>query len=70
MREPKIVLLITPMPFVHDQKRNAPLGIMYVAAMLEQEKHDVSIVDLRDMDIKEAIRNVPDADIYGFSATS
>jgi anaerobic magnesium-protoporphyrin IX monomethyl ester cyclase len=70
MRKPKIALIITPMPFVHDQKRNAPLGVMYVAAVLEQEKYDVSIVDLRDMEIPEAIKSVPDADIYGFSASS
>jgi len=70
MRKPKIALMITPMPFVHDQKRNAPLGVMYIAAVLEQEKYDVSIVDLRDMEIPQAIKSVPDADIYGFSASS
>jgi radical SAM superfamily enzyme YgiQ (UPF0313 family) len=62
--------MITPMPFVHDQKRNAPLGVMYVAAMLEREKYEVNIVDLRDMEIAEAISNIPDADIYGFSSSS
>lgn len=68
--EPKIVLNILPSPFLHDQKRNAPLGVMYIAAVLEREGYDVSIADLRGLEETAWLAEIPEADIYGISASS
>lgn len=70
MARPKIVLMILPMPFLHDQKRNAPLGIMYVAAVLEKAGHDINMVDLRGLESHEWLESVPEADIYGIGSSS
>ncbi len=65
-----IALIILPIPFFSDQKRNAPLGIMYIAALLERARYQVSLVDLRDVDRGEWLKRIPKADIYGIGATS
>ena len=59
----KIVLIVLPIPFLSDPKRNAPLGIMYVAAVLEQAGYDVSLVDLRGLDQQAWLSAIPEADI-------
>lgn len=66
----KIVLINPPHPYLADQKRNQPLGIMYLAAMLEKENYDVQLVDLCNTDEEDWIKKIPDADIFGIGSTT
>jgi anaerobic magnesium-protoporphyrin IX monomethyl ester cyclase len=65
-----IVLIIPPAPFLGDEKRNPPLGIMYVAAYLESFGKDVRMVDLRTIPESEWGKHIPPSRIYGITATS
>lgn len=66
----KIVLINPPHPYLADQKRNQPLGIMYLASMLEKEYYNVQLVDLCYIDEEDWIKKIPEADIFGISATT
>lgn len=66
----KVVLINPPHPYLTDQKRNQPLGIMYLAAVLEKENHEVSLVDLCYVDEADWMKKIPKADVYGISATT
>ncbi len=66
----KIVLIIPPAPFLGEQKRNPSLGIMYVASFLEKQGYDVKMADLRDLKEDKWQNAVPQADIYGITATT
>jgi radical SAM superfamily enzyme YgiQ (UPF0313 family) len=66
----RINFVISPLPFLGDPKRNAPLGVMYLAAVAEREGCETTITDLRDKTLKENQYLIPLADIYGFSATT
>lgn len=63
-------MIILPMPFLLDQKRNAPLGMLYVAAVLERAGYTVRVVDLRGIDKSKWLGMIPGAEIYGIGATS
>lgn len=65
-----VTLIIPPNPFLEDERRNCPLGILYVAAALEQARHDVKVVDLRGMAEEEWRVNIPEADLYGITSTT
>jgi anaerobic magnesium-protoporphyrin IX monomethyl ester cyclase len=66
----RISLVIPPSPFLGDQKRNPPLGIMYVAAYIEQNNYDVKLTDLRDIEENNWINHIVEGDIYGITATT
>jgi radical SAM superfamily enzyme YgiQ (UPF0313 family) len=66
----KIVLIIPPAPFLGEQKRNPSLGIMYIASFLEKQGYDVKMADLRDLKEDKWQNAVPQADIYGITATT
>ncbi len=66
----KVVLINPPHPYLTDQKRNQPLGILYLAAMLEKENYDVELVDLCYVEEEDWIKKIPEADVYGISATT
>ena len=66
----KVVLINPPHPYLTDQKRNQPLGIMYLAAVLEKEKYEVALVDLCYVEETEWMNRIPAADVYGISATT
>ena len=65
-----VSLVIPPSPFLGDQKRNPPLGIMYVAAFIEKNNYDVKLTDLRDFNKKEWLSHIPYGDVYGITATT
>lgn len=66
----KTVLIIPSSPFLGEQKRNPPLGIMYIASFLEKHGYNVELVDLRDLDEDKWTNRIPYADIYGITATT
>jgi anaerobic magnesium-protoporphyrin IX monomethyl ester cyclase len=65
-----IVLIIPPAPFLGDEKRNPPLGIMYVASYLESFGKDVRMADLRTIPESEWAKHIPPSQVYGITATS
>jgi len=66
----KIVLINPPSPFLGEQKRNPPMGVMYVASFLEKHGYIIELVDLRDVAEDEWTNRMPYADIYGITATT
>jgi len=64
-----VTLLIPPNPFLEDEKRNCPLGILYVAASLERAGYDVQVIDLRGRS-KDEWQNIPLSEAYGITSSS
>ena len=59
---PKRVCIIIPPAYgLFDSRTNIPLGPLYVAAVLEREGHDVSLISLLGHDIPSSW---PRADLY------
>ena len=65
-----IILIIPPSPFLADQKRNPPLGIMYIASYLEANGFPVDMIDLRNTSENEWLGLIPVNEIYGITATT
>ncbi len=69
-----ICLIIPPSPFLLDERVFMSLGILRVAAVLEQAGLPVDVVDLSGVEnYDEAIRDhvcQTEADIFGFTATT
>lgn len=61
-----VCLLIPPLPFLEEPRRNCPLGILYVAASLEKAGYNVKVVDLRE----DRERGIPEAEVYGITTSS
>jgi radical SAM superfamily enzyme YgiQ (UPF0313 family) len=66
----RISLIIPPSPFLGDEKRNAPLGILYIASWLEEHGHEVYVTDLRGVDPIAWGHHILRADLYGITATT
>lgn len=70
----KICLVIPPSVFLLDERVFMTLGILRVAAVLEQSGHEVEVLDLSGVsNYEEAARdyaNESDAQIFGFTATT
>jgi radical SAM superfamily enzyme YgiQ (UPF0313 family) len=67
---PKIVLITPPSDCVNDDRTEPSLGLLYVASTLRNSGYDnVSIYDMSgsksDLEIKDKLTNIPDAEIYG-----
>lgn len=65
-----IVLIIPPSPFLGDEKRQPPLGILYVAAYMEKCGLNVRIADLRGVKDGAWLDLIPACDRYGITATT
>ena len=63
-----VCLIIPPAPFLGDQKRNCPLGVLYIASYLEKHGVDVCVSDFRSGGTDNDL--VHRADWYGISATT
>ena len=71
MKKPAIRFILAPLPFLGDPKRNAPLGVMYLAAVCERAGYPTAVTDLRDVSVDQAAdRITAGADVYAFSATT
>ena len=69
----KILLITPPSPYLLSDKAIVPLGILYVASMLREQKYDVEVLDLTGL--KNYEKSVLDYaskeyDAYGLTATS
>jgi|TARA_R110000765_G_scaffold102578_4_gene191441 anaerobic magnesium-protoporphyrin IX monomethyl ester cyclase len=75
MNKMKICLIIPPSPFLLDERVFVQLGILKIAAVLEQKNYSVDLVDLSGVgnyiDVLNDYINVPGrSDIFGITATT
>jgi radical SAM superfamily enzyme YgiQ (UPF0313 family) len=66
----KIVLIYLPHPYLAQPDAQAPLGLMYLAAVLQNHDIDVEICNFSSFFSHEAIAALPESDIYGITVTS
>jgi anaerobic magnesium-protoporphyrin IX monomethyl ester cyclase len=71
-RQKRVTLIQPPSNCVDDDRLEPNLGLMYIAAVLRQNKNlDVNIHDMSgcksESEIDSIIENIPDADAYGIS---
>lgn len=60
----KIVFIEPPHEYLMRQRTQAPLGMMYLAAVLERSGHNVEICRLVDLDETNPENLIPEADLY------
>lgn len=65
-----VALLYLPKPYLKQPEAQAPLGILYVAASLEKEGISVVVKNYASNTDEEAISDLPEACLYGITATS
>jgi len=66
----RVVLIQPPNPLLASPEMYFPLSLLYLGAVLEEHKHQVSIIDLRGwLGISEHM-TFPKADFYGITATT
>ena len=66
----KVCLINPPHPYLIKPDSQAPLGLMYMAAVLRTHGHDATISNLSRYGETEALEYIPtDADLYGMTAT-
>jgi len=71
MKRLSLNVILSPLSFLGDPKRNAPLGAMYLAAVCEKAGYPVVLTDLRDVSVEDAAgRIVSKTDVFAFSATT
>lgn len=66
----RLRLIIPPNPYLGDDKRNAPLGLLYIASTLEKNGFNVGISDLRGTDYLESSKKIESAEIYGITSAT
>jgi len=67
----KIALIYLPHPYLKQPDAQAPLGLMYLASVLESfDDIDVDIKNYSSFQNEEAIADLPKADLYGITVTS
>lgn len=64
------VMIYLPKPFLKQPLAQAPLGLMYVAAALENGGYTVQLENYANYSQDAAIESLPQADMYGITATS
>jgi len=66
----QVALINPPHPYLIKPDSQAPLGLMYLAAVLRENGHDAAIVNLSRFSEEEAVEHVPmDAGLFGMTAT-
>lgn len=66
----KISLIYLPHPYLNDPLAQLPLGILYLAAILEQQKIDVRVDNFSALTEEEAINQLQKAEVFGITVTS
>lgn len=66
----RIELLIPANPYLGDDKRNPPLGLLYIASIADEKGYSVKITDLRSRRLEELPGLIGNADIYGVTAST
>ena len=63
----KITLIVPPYPLLAEPTVYPPLGLLYIAGVLEKKGYKVNVCDLRT---SNDFSTIPKADIYGVSTTT
>lgn len=66
----KVILISLPHPYLRQPDSQVPLGILYLASVLEENDIDVEIKNYSAFTIDDAIADLPRADLYGITITS
>jgi anaerobic magnesium-protoporphyrin IX monomethyl ester cyclase len=65
----RIILIYPPHPYLVQEDQQSSIGLLYLAAVLEENGHEVAFVDLSYKEEEDWLDEIPDGDIYGLSAT-
>jgi len=67
----KIALINPPMPYLVVPDQQAPLGLLYLSAMIKRHRSDVGIevLNLSGSFVEEAAGSIGEFDVYGYTAT-
>lgn len=65
-----VCLIYLPKPFLKQPDAQAPLGLMYLAAALEEKNKTVCIKNYASFTDEEAIEDLPAATLFGITTTS
>jgi len=67
----KLELLIPPNPYLGDDKRNPPLGMLYLAAIAEKQGYEIRVTDLRGISLDCFDELIPrNSQAYGITAST
>lgn len=66
----KFALIYLPHPYLRQPDAQAPLGLMYLASVLNANNIEVELCNYSSILTHEAITRLPEADIYGITVTS
>ena len=66
----KVSFIYLPHPYLKQPDAQAPLGLMYLAAVLEKENIEADIKNYSSWPIDKAIIDLPEAALYGITITS
>ena len=66
----KITLIYLPHPYLKQPDAQAPLGIMYLASVIEENEFEVEIKNYSSYLTYEAIADLNESDFYGITVTS
>lgn len=70
IRKLKVVFIYLPHPYLNQPDAQAPIGILYLAALLEAAGVDVDVKNYSALNTWEALADLPKADFYGITVTS
>ena len=70
IRHLKVILIYLPHPYLKQPDAQAPIGILYLAALLEEAGIDIEVRNYSALHTWEALEDLPPADFYGISVTS
>jgi len=65
----KIDFIYLPHQYLKQPNAQIPLGILYLASILEKNKYDVDVQNFSDKTEEEAIKSLKEADVFGITVT-
>lgn len=66
----KVSFIYLPHPYLKQPNAQMPLGLLYLAAVLEKENIDVEVKNYSSFLTYEALQDINEADIFGITVTS
>jgi len=66
----KVVFIYLPHPYLNEPDAQPPVGILYLAALLEEAGVSVDVKNYSALNTWQAINDLPEADFYGITVTS
>jgi len=66
----KVCLIYLPHPYLNEPDAQAPLGLLYIASVLKEENYNVILKNYSSYTEEQAIKDLPQAEIYGITVTA